>query len=66
MKQVETSQILDVETAGEIVLQFDCSKPVKAERNAPTIAETGHLPIPRLRLTRLQSRPMIRRCARVT
>jgi hypothetical protein len=25
--------------------------------------ETGHLPIPRLRLTRLKSRPMIRRCA---
>jgi hypothetical protein len=32
MKQVKASQILDVETAGEMVSQFDCSKQMEAKR----------------------------------
>jgi hypothetical protein len=38
VKQVKTSQILDVEIAGETVSQFDCGKKMKAERQASTEA----------------------------
>src|SRR5258708_12689870 len=39
MKQVKTSQILDVETTREMISQFDRGKQVKAERQASLVAE---------------------------
>jgi hypothetical protein len=39
VKQIKTSQIFDVETAGEMALQFDCSKHVKTECQASAVTE---------------------------
>ena len=39
MKQIKTSHIFDVETAGEMALQFDCSKHVKTECQASAVTE---------------------------
>ena len=39
MKQVKTSQIFDVETAREIISQFDRGKQVKAECEASAVAK---------------------------
>ena len=46
MKQVKTAQIFDVETAGEIIQQFDCCKLVKAKCNMSTVAEVDFAPVP--------------------
>ena len=46
VKQVEASQIFDVETAGEIVSQFDRCKQVKAECNMPAVAEVDFASVP--------------------
>src|ERR1700730_12246313 len=46
MKQVETSQIFDVETVGEMVSQFDRSKQVKVERHTSTVAEVDFASVP--------------------
>ena len=46
MKEVETSQIFDVETAGEMVSQFSRSKQVKAECHASAVAEVDFAPVP--------------------
>ena len=46
MKQVETSQILDVETAGKTVSQFDRSKEVKAEYHPSAVAEVDFTAVP--------------------
>jgi hypothetical protein len=46
MEQVKTSQILNVETAGEMVSQFDRSKQMKTKRQASTVAEVDLAAIP--------------------
>jgi hypothetical protein len=46
MEQVETSQIFDVETACEMVSQFDRSKQVKAECHMSAVAEVDFTPVP--------------------
>jgi hypothetical protein len=46
VKQVETSQILDVEIAGEMASQFDRGKKVKAERQASTVAKVDFAAVP--------------------
>ncbi|MGA2307875.1 MAG: hypothetical protein ABSH29_27355, partial [Acidimicrobiales bacterium] len=45
MKQVETSQVFDVEAAREIAPQFGCSKQVKAERYMSAVAELDFAPV---------------------
>ncbi len=46
MKQVETSQVFDVETAGEMVSQFGRCKQVKAECHTSAVAEVDFTPVP--------------------
>ena len=46
VKEVEAAQIFDVETAGEIVAQFDRCKLVKAECNMPAVAEVDLTSVP--------------------
>ena len=46
MKQVKTSQILNVETAGEMVSQFDRGEEVKAECQASTVAKVDFAAVP--------------------
>src|SRR5260370_17649695 len=46
MKQVKTSQILDVETTREMISEFDRGKPVKAECPAATVAEVDFAAVP--------------------
>ena len=46
VKQVETSQIFDFETAGEMVSQFDRSKQVEAEGHTSAVAEVDFTPVP--------------------
>ena len=46
MKQVKTSQIFDVETAGEMVSQFDRGKQVKTECQASAVAEVDFAAVP--------------------
>ena len=46
VKEVEAAQILDVETAGEIVSQFDRRKLVKAKCNMPAVAEVDLASVP--------------------
>ncbi len=45
MKQVETSQIFDVETVSEIAPQLDRSKQVKAECDTSAVAEVDFAPV---------------------
>ena len=46
MKQVEAAQIFDVETAREIIQQFDRCKLVKAKCNMSTVAEVDFTAVP--------------------
>ena len=46
MKQVQTTQIVDVETAGEIIQQFDRCKLVKAKCNMSAVAEVDFATVP--------------------
>jgi hypothetical protein len=46
MEQVETSQIFDVETAGEMVSQFDRRKQVKAECDMSAVTEVDFTAVP--------------------
>ena len=46
MKEVEAAQIFDVETAGEIVSQFDRCRLVKAKCNISTVAEVDLASVP--------------------
>src|SRR5258708_33297504 len=46
VKQVETSQIFDVETSGKMVSQFNRSKQVKAECQMSAVAEVDFTPVP--------------------
>jgi len=46
MKQVKTSQIFDIETAREMISQFDRGKQVKAECQASAVAEVDFAAVP--------------------
>jgi hypothetical protein len=46
VKQVKTSQILNVETAGEMVSQFERGKEVKAECQVSTLAKVDFAAVP--------------------
>ncbi len=46
VKEVEAAQIFDVETAGEIVSQFDRRKLVKAKCNMSAVAEVDLASVP--------------------
>ena len=46
MKQVETAQIVDVKTAGEIIKQFDRCKLVKAKCDMSAVAEVDFAAVP--------------------
>jgi hypothetical protein len=46
MKQIKSSQIFDVETAGEMVSQFSRRKQVKAECQASAVAEVDFAAVP--------------------
>ena len=46
MKQVEATQIFDVETVGEIIPQFDRCKLVKSKCNMSAVAEVDFAPVP--------------------
>ena len=45
MKEVQAAHIFNVETAGEMVPQFDRCKLVKAECNMSTVAEVDFAPV---------------------
>ncbi len=46
MKHVETAQIVDVETAGEIIQQFDGCRLAKAKCNMSAVAEVNFTAVP--------------------
>src|SRR5258705_13927004 len=46
MKQVKASQIFDIETAREMISQFDGGKQVKAECQASAVAEAAFAAVP--------------------